>query len=77
MDVNRMLSISNYMKEVFEKWEIILNNDFGKNIVYDRNVLNEILDDFRNSIPDISTFHSNCNDCKLKQLYIEFKEIPF
>ena len=35
------------MKKVIKKWETILKNDLGRDIVYDRKVLIEMLTDFK------------------------------
>lgn len=33
--------------EIIKKWELILQQDIGKNIAYDRNVIAEIISDFK------------------------------
>ena len=38
------------MEEIIKKWEAILKQDKGKNITYDRNVLRNMLDDFKEVI---------------------------
>lgn len=43
--------------DIFVKWDLILQKDLGKNITYDRNVLIEILNDFK------YIQHIHCRKC--------------
>jgi len=38
------------MEEIIKKWELILQQNNNKNIIYDRNILQEMLDDFKRAI---------------------------
>lgn len=38
------------MKEVIKKWESILQQDAGRNITYDRHIIEEILADIKQAI---------------------------